>query len=260
MDDEWEPPKTMRFPEDTQGDIKPMDDEWEPPKTMRFPEDTQGDIKPMDDRWEPPKTMRFPEDAQGDIKPMDDGWEPPKTMRFPEDRPGDIKPQDDTWKRIPDGRVVIKGEPPAIHFPDRGMIEGDAPEAAKDLPTTEQKEIIPNKEDGDRRQREVGEELKEKYPESEGYQVLPERELCDENGNSVRDPETGQKRRIDYVVLDKDGNVVDCVEVTSKTADKTKQIEKENRIKENGGNYVRDKDGKTHRIPDDMQTRIERRD
>ena len=122
------------------------------------------------------------------------------------------------------------------------------------------KDILPNKAAGLERERTVEEELKKKYPESEGYTVLSEQYLRDENGNIVKDPVTGEARRIDFVVIDKDGNVVDSVEVTSKTADKTEQTAKENRIRENGGNYVKGPDGQLHRIPDDLHTRIERRD
>lgn len=119
--------------------------------------------------------------------------------------------------------------------------------------------IIKNKLDGLEREKDVEQELKEKYPESEGYSIESEKPLRDENGDIVRDPETGEYRRIDFVVI-KDGEVVDSVEVTSKTADKTEQSAKEDRIRENGGNYIRTNDGRLVKIPDDVKTRIERRD
>ena len=121
-------------------------------------------------------------------------------------------------------------------------------------------EAIQNKILGMDREKAVEVELKNKYPEKEGYTILREVYLRDENGNIVKDPETGEARRIDFVVLDKNGNVVDCVEVTSKTADKTSQSAKEQRIRDNGGNYVKLPDGTLAKIPDDVQTRIERRD
>lgn len=120
-------------------------------------------------------------------------------------------------------------------------------------------EPIQNKIDGLAREHEVEKELNSKYPESEGYSVMSEAYLRDENGNIVKDPITGEARRIDFVVI-KDGKVVDSVEVTSKTADKTEQTAKENRIRENGGNYIRDENGNLVRIPDEVRTRIERRD
>jgi hypothetical protein len=120
-------------------------------------------------------------------------------------------------------------------------------------------ELIKNKEDGLRRENEVEEDLKKRYPEEEGYTILSERVLYDKNGNIVKDPETGEARRIDFVVV-KDGKVVDSIEVTSKTADKTDQAAKEQRIREAGGNYIKDSNGNLVEIPPDVQTRIERRD
>lgn len=119
--------------------------------------------------------------------------------------------------------------------------------------------LIPNKKDGLRRENKVQSELQEKYPESEGYKIESERLLRDSNGKKAIDPETGTGRRVDFVV-DKDGNIVDSIEVTSKTADKTAQIAKETRIRENGGNYVKLKNGDIVKIPENITTRIERRD
>ena len=118
---------------------------------------------------------------------------------------------------------------------------------------------IQNKIDGLAREKEVAEELQEKYPPEEGYEIVSEAYLRDKDGNIVRDSETGEARRIDFVVV-KDGKVVDSVEVTSKTADKTEQTAKEERIREAGGNYIRDYNGNLVEIPSTVQTRIERRD
>lgn len=118
--------------------------------------------------------------------------------------------------------------------------------------------ILPNKEEGLRREAEVKEELEKKYPESEGYEIVSEAYLRDSEGKIVRDPETGEARRIDFVVV-KDGQVVDSIEVTSETADKTGQTAKEERIREAGGNYIRISDGSLAQYPDDLHTTIERR-
>ena len=120
-------------------------------------------------------------------------------------------------------------------------------------------QVVQNKLDGCRRENEVQEELEKKYPESEGYQIVKEAYLRDKDGNFVTDPETGEKRRIDFVVV-KDGKVVDSVEVTSKTAPKEEQLAKEERIKENGGRYIRDNNGNLVEIPSNVKTRVERRD
>ena len=121
-----------------------------------------------------------------------------------------------------------------------------------------QEGILPNKEEGLRREAEVEEELEKKYPESEGYEIISEAYLRDSEGKIVRDPETGEARRIDFVIV-KDGQVVDSIEVTSETADKTGQTAKEERIREAGGNYIRTYDGSLAKYPNDLHTTIERR-
>lgn len=124
---------------------------------------------------------------------------------------------------------------------------------------TEVREAIKNKIDGLAREAEVANELEKKYPEEEGFQVISETYLRDKDGNIVKDPETGEARRVDFMVV-KDGKVIDSIEVTSKTADKTEQSAKEERIRESGGNYIRDNDGNLVEIPSTVHTRIERRD
>lgn len=123
----------------------------------------------------------------------------------------------------------------------------------------ESREIIKNKQDGLAREKEVFEELEKKYPAEDGYQTIPEVYLRDKDGNIVKDPETGKARRVDFMVV-KDGKVVDSIEVTSKTADKTEQTAKEERIRDAGGNYIKDNEGHLIEIPSSVETRIERRD
>lgn len=121
-----------------------------------------------------------------------------------------------------------------------------------------QEGILPNKEEGLRREAEVEKELEKKYPESEGYEIISEAYLRDSEGKIVKDPETGEARRIDYVVV-QDGIAVDSIEVTSETADKTGQTAKEDRIRQNGGFYIRTEDYSLAKFPDDLNTTIERR-
>ena len=123
----------------------------------------------------------------------------------------------------------------------------------------EKNEPIKNKQEGLERERKVEEELKSQYPERKGYEILSEVYLRDENGSLVRDPLTGETRRIDFVAI-KNGKAVDSIEVTSITADKTEQSAKEERIRANGGNYIRDNNGILIEIPSDIHTRIERRE
>jgi hypothetical protein len=138
--------------------------------------------------------------------------------------------------------------------------ETDAKKTNPDSPILNYtKEIIQNKLDGLEREKEVAKDLEKQYPPEKGYEILSEVYLRDENGNIVKDPTTGEARRIDFVVV-KDGKVVDSVEVTSKTADKTKQLAKEDRIKDAGGNYIQDSNGNLIKIPSNVNTRVERRD
>ena len=123
----------------------------------------------------------------------------------------------------------------------------------------EVKEAIKNKMDGLAREKEVFEELNSKYPPEKGYQIVSEVYLRDKDGNIVKDTVTGEARRVDFMVV-KDGKVVDSIEVTSKTADKSEQSAKEERIRDNGGNYIRDNNGNLVEIPSTVHTRIERRD
>ena len=53
----------------------------------------------------------------------------------------------------------------------------------------------------------------------------------------------GTERRIDFIILDDKGNAIKSYEVTSKTADKTRQSRKENAIRSSGGTFVKDKNG-----------------
>ena len=128
------------------------------------------------------------------------------------------------------------------------------PEAVKNFAAATESKI-----DGLRREAEVQAELEKQYPADKGYEIVPEAYLRDARGNIVKDPVTGKARRVDFVVV-KDNKVVDSVEVTSKTADKTEQLEKETRIRNIGGNYIYDANGNLAEYPDSVSTRVERRD
>lgn len=121
-----------------------------------------------------------------------------------------------------------------------------------------EKDLKNNKIEGIRREKEVENELQEKYPESEGYEIISEAYLRDSEGKIVKDPETNSARRIDFVVI-KDGKVIKSVEVTSFNVDKTEQLAKEKRIKESGGCYIKTPGGELIKIPENLYTDIERR-
>ena len=101
--------------------------------------------------------------------------------------------------------------------------------------------------------------LEKKYPKEEGYKVQEEQYLRDKDGNIVKDEKTGEARRIDFVVI-KDGKVVKSVEVTSRKAPKQAQSSKEGRIRDQGGNYVKDKEtGEIVPFEKGVKTEIDRR-
>lgn len=123
----------------------------------------------------------------------------------------------------------------------------------------EVREPIQNKQDGLERERAVREELEQKYPSEKGNQIVSEAYLRGKNGNIIKDSVTGEARRVDFAVV-KDGKAVASIEVTSKTADKREQTAKEERIRDAGGNYIRDNRGELVEIPSNVRTQIERRD
>ena len=173
------------------------------------------------------------------------------------------KPENDCFKKIkPESGITAKE---ARNFIEDlfNKLEKKNNEgiSAKDNPEMKVPSARQNKLDGCRRETEVAKDLGLRYPEKEWYKVLREKELCDRGGKPVMDLQTGEKRRIDFVVV-KDGKVVDMVEVTSKTASKRDQLAKEYRIRDNGGNYVREYDDngmrRIYRIPNNVETRVER--
>ena len=95
---------------------------------------------------------------------------------------------------------------------------------------------IPNKVNGDAREAIALEHLKKQHPNAT---ILKERYIRDASGKRVRDA-FESRRRLDFVVIG-DGKVKGIYEVTSPTADKTAQLEKEMNIrrKSKGGAHVK---------------------
>ena len=95
---------------------------------------------------------------------------------------------------------------------------------------------IPNKVNGDAREAIALEHLKKQHPNAT---ILKERYIRDASGKSVRDA-FESRWRLDFVVIE-DGKVKGIYEVTSPTADKTAQLEKEMNIrrKAKGGAHVK---------------------
>ena len=129
---------------------------------------------------------------------------------------------------------------------------------AENINAEKTKQMETNREAGKEREDLAYKELKEEFPENEGYKIEREQYLRDKYGNIVKDPKTGEARRIDFIII-KDGKVVKSIEVTSKTAPKDAQIAKEDRIRNEGGNFIKDRDtGQLIEIPKENKTEIRR--
>lgn len=117
-------------------------------------------------------------------------------------------------------------------------------------------QVVQNKLQGLARERLTKVELQQQYPNAS---VQTERALRNSDGKRAIDPLSGTGRNIDHVVI-QNGKVVDSVETTGLSVDKRAQLLKEERIRSNGGNYIRDKvTGEL--IPlGDIETRIRRWD
>uniref|UniRef100_UPI0011863B33 RHS repeat-associated core domain-containing protein n=1 Tax=Chitinilyticum litopenaei TaxID=1121276 RepID=UPI0011863B33 len=94
---------------------------------------------------------------------------------------------------------------------------------------------IPNKKAGTAREERARGILEKRYGKDN---VVSERYLRDAKGKSVKDPLTGERRRVDFMVKKSDGKW-HPYEVTSKTAPKDVQISKEIRIIESGGTFFK---------------------
>ena len=131
--------------------------------------------------------------------------------------------------------------------------------ARNEAAINELSQIEANRIAGAAREEAVSSELVHEYPAENGSHIERECYLRDAEGHVVKDPETGEARRVDFAVT-KDGEVVKSVEVTSETADKTVQLAKEARISEAGGNYIKDRStGELARFPSDVKTEVWRR-
>ena len=95
---------------------------------------------------------------------------------------------------------------------------------------------IKNAVDGDRRHQEFNTEISAKHPNAS---IQSECYLRDATGRSVKDPVTGERRRVDTAVIE--NGQATTYEVTSMTASKIDQQAKERRIMAAGGIYVRDR-------------------
>ncbi|MDZ4385593.1 MAG: pre-toxin TG domain-containing protein, partial [Moraxellaceae bacterium] len=105
------------------------------------------------------------------------------------------------------------------------------------IPNNPTSQVIINKQAGTAREALVTRELQDLYPTAS---IQREQLLRTADGVKAVDPFTGTGRRIDHVVI-QNGRALDSVETTSQTATKAAQIAKENRIRQQGGTFVRDR-------------------
>jgi RHS repeat-associated protein len=97
--------------------------------------------------------------------------------------------------------------------------------------------VISNAKDGARREAKVTARLRSQNPDA---RVQTQRDLRTADGKRAIDPVTGEGRRVDQAVI-QDGRAT-TFETTSTTANKTRQLDKEGRILDEGGTFIRDKD------------------
>lgn len=93
-----------------------------------------------------------------------------------------------------------------------------------------------NAANGARREREVAEALRRENP---GARIQNQSLLRNSAGQVVRDPRTGEARRLDHAVMQ--NGKARAVETTSLTAPKASQLAKEERIRDAGGGHIRDR-------------------
>ena len=117
---------------------------------------------------------------------------------------------------------------------------------------------IENKIDGEIREDRFYQGLLKDYPSDQGFVIEDEVYLRDKDGNIVKDPVTGEARRVDFVVIE-DDKVIKSYEVTSLTAPKEDQMAKESRLREIGGDYMKDgATGKLLQFDDNETTEVVR--
>jgi RHS repeat-associated protein len=140
---------------------------------------------------------------------------------------------------------------PAMSGSGAKRLMGEAEEVINDA----SKGIRANQKAGALREAAEKTDLEKAFP---GASVQGQRYLRDANGKIVKDPISGEGRRVDFGVI-QDGKALDMVETTSKTANKNAQILKEQRIRQEGGTFIKNKNTRELIDVGDVPTRINRR-
>ena len=129
-----------------------------------------------------------------------------------------------------------------------------AEQGAKSIDKVEQLKV--NRDTGKAREEKVLKELISEYGEEN---VIEQAYLRNKDGIAIKDPVTGEKRRIDFIVTC--GNkIIKSIEVTSEKASKIAQMAKESSILEeaakNGGAFIKDYSGELIEFTKDVITEI----
>jgi hypothetical protein len=99
--------------------------------------------------------------------------------------------------------------------------------------------VLDNAAAGTRREAQTAAELATENP---GKVVQGQRTLRNAEGKKVVDPVTGEGRRVDHAVIDREANTAKTFETTGQNVSKEEQLAKEQRVREAGGKFVRDKE------------------
>lgn len=148
------------------------------------------------------------------------------------------------------GGMAIATADTALNFATlggKGAVEGGAKEmikvgletGTKEVTAKEGPRILKSAKEGAQREVKTAAELAAENP---GKSVQGQRMLRDAEGKKVLDPVTGTGRRVDHAVIDREANTAKTYETTGQNVNKTQQIRKEERIREAGGTYIRDKE------------------
>ena len=117
-------------------------------------------------------------------------------------------------------------------------------------------QMAKNRADGAAREEKVLEELVTKNGKDN---VIEQAYLRDKDGIPIKDPVSGEMRRIDFIVT-KGKEVIQSIEVTSEKVNKAAQMAKESRILEEaakrGGAYIKDNCGELIEFTKDILTEI----
>ena len=140
---------------------------------------------------------------------------------------------------------------------DATVVQENTPSRDNPSPVKLEPAIKERQRQGAARERATQVDLELEHPQAS---VQREQLLRDAMGKKVKDPLTETGRRVDHVVIECQ-EVVRSVETTSLTADKAAQVAKEQRVRQAGGNYVRDRrTGQLVPIQEEVKTEVIRRE